>query len=350
MKKIPLLLAVITLMWSCGGSSTKNLNDSTKATDQIVEKVMPVAPPNDSLSLNRMPKTTVVGYAQFFADNILDKVAPRGKISTWFSHDAITEMVRLLKLKRKGAASNVKGEADGFRVYFIASNADKSDLSFAIVATTYAGLDSKGFEIHKDYYIDPNLFTALSGINEERRIGDCDGGALLYVRCFPPHCDDQDCTVVSDDHRISRSYGERAAGASGNKNINTKSVWFDFEFLESLSKISGNDFDGIRIYLANYGDHDTDGEPIPSEVDEYGNQVRLNRDAVVITPTRYHTYTANGSLQVNKKIHDDVFDCTTSSPNFSKTLSSHKKNVIDHLTSKNRDTYDNGELCPSHCN
>jgi hypothetical protein len=350
MKKTSLFLAMVAIIYSsisAAGTKNNRSKDTAQSTNTINEKKKAIADP--FLSLNGIPEPSVKAMTDDFAGTVLNQIIPHAKMSTWFKLDILKQMITLLQHQRNGRSSETMGVADGIRIYFIAQTADKADLSVAVVATTNNGREND-VPLHKDYYIDPQLFTTLKDIGGEKCNGNCGGGAVLYTRCADPNCDDEDCSVVSPEHRISRSFGERLTAAFGNNKINTQSVWFDFEFIESLSKITEPGFDGIRVYCANYGEINYDGSPIDDEVVN-GYQVKRNRDTFVITPTKSRSTTV---------YHDDIFKCKTAEQNLKRNGLRNKKtkskkvlitkDINKKFAARKFEGYDNGELCPSHCN
>ncbi|HEY9197271.1 MAG TPA: hypothetical protein VIM77_13435 [Mucilaginibacter sp.] len=330
-KLIPILLLVTVLMYSCKQPGTKSTSSTEKAkltTDPFGKKIAAVKQGNlvnpVYKSLNGIDEGDVERMTNDFETTIFQRVFPRNKTSIWLRAEIFDQILDLLIKERGSTTSTTIGTPDGFRIYFINDTSDKSDLSVAIVSTFFNGYKGH-IKLHKDYYEhdgDHKLFN-MGTIKGEKCIGNCSGGALLYTHCVDPHCDDNNC-IADADHRVTRLYGERMISAFGNDVINTKSVWFDFELLKSLNTIRSQ-FAGIRIYYGNYGEIDSDGNDIPVDLDTYGYSKKRDRDTFVISLTK------PGSKR------EDLFDCAAITKSWVNLFSK-------------KDVYNNGELCPSHCN
>ena len=342
MKKIALLLVMATMMWSCN-SSTKKTGEPKKITEEA-KKIIAATDPNGLKiaapkvstptnpvykSLNGINEGDAEQMAQLFESNIFKKTYPRAKISFWFSKDILAKMKALLEDELGTNPSNTQGYPDGFRIYFVNEHPnDEGDLSVSIVSTFNKGTDPKnpGFTWHQDYYEhngDADLFK-IGNIKGERGVGDCDGGGLLYVHCPGDTCKDENCGILQN-RRIPRGYQETMASLFGNSKINTKSVWFDLDLLQALfdSKLK---FDGIRLYFSNYGTVDEYGNIIKPAPDSNGDEKKRNRDTFIFMLTK-----SVGT------IHRDQFECEYGEKDFRKGRSKFEG-------------YNNGELCPSHCN
>jgi len=345
MKKISLLLAVTTLMWSCNQSYSKKeiSKDTTDAGGVVIKKkAIAHASKADSIpivlvhkSLNGIDSADVKKMTDEFNSVIYQKIIPRSKESIWFSEDIIRNMYALLLKERAGRLSKDIGTPDGFRIYFISRTSDKTDLSVAIVSTknkgTYPGTSTIW---HTDYYYHDGgmpLYTSSKDISGEKGTGSCDGGALLNDPCRL-NCADN--CIISPSHDISRAEGENMTTHFGNKEINTQAVWFDFEMLASIieSKVA---FDGIRIYTSNYGDTNSLGRPVDPPSTPVLDR-KQQRDTFVFTLTKDSTIVAT-SDHPQRHTQRDNFNCNT--------LEKVRKYFFSKAAGLN-----NGELCPSHCN
>jgi hypothetical protein len=268
------------------------------------------------VSLNNIPEGDLKEMINEFESKIYNKLIPKKGISYWFSREVLSEMRNLLVKEQQGKPTSEEQVTDGFRIYFIAKGSDKKHLSIAVVSTKNDGPEGSDPKIihHKDYYEHDGshrLFT-LTDVSGNEGKGDCGGGAKLYTRCND--CQDDDCQVAPR-HRVTRKYAETMVADFGNNKINTKCIWFDFSLLHELIE-SGIDFDGIRIYYGNYGKTGATGK----SVEEYADQ-----DTCILMLTE---------STENTKVHKDMFGCEM------------KQKLRLDLHS----LYNNGQLCPTHCN
>lgn len=336
MKKLSVFL-VAALLSACGQSSKNQSSqaDSAAADSSAPQALLKVAAPaaaaGDSVSLSGVSKTEATGLIKDFYANYFGKVIPKKEVSVWFKASEVKGMYDVLTKERAQLADGKVGQTDGFRVYFVSQAGNKNELSVVLVATKYAGDDKTGTKLHRDYYHDKASSTNLGKPNYgDRKLGDCDGGTEIYKPCTK--CDvDVDCQIAPT-HRISKKYAHNMVSKFGVTAINTRSVWFSYELLKSLvthPKLST--ITGIRIYYGNYGESDSSGKLLAAGDDH------KNRDTFILMPT------FAGKNSAGRDIHVDKIDCLP-------------VKAGDGLKSLQSDPsggdggYNNGEICPSHCN
>lgn len=313
MKNSILSLLLVLIYCSCQQASSKKHNPPHTAASSVKSSLG-----IKQLSLNNIPESEVRTMIDTFASTIYEKVIPRTKVTYWFSRDVIEGLEALLKKEQKGNDGSKYGVTDGFRIYFISQGPDKTHISLALVSTKNFGRDSTnpGFIYHKDYYeheASHPLFS-LDGVGGKEGTGNCDGGAMLYTTC--KKCRDDNCQIAPR-HRVTREYAETMTGLFGNDKINSRSVWFDYDLLRQLVT-SGLNYDGIRIYFGNYGKTDFKGDTLELKYKDH--------DTVILMPTK------RGS---KIDIHNDMFDCEGKTTLWSNLF---------------LEGYNNGQLCPTHCN
>jgi hypothetical protein len=301
MKKIPLLLTVIALMWSCNGPVKKvEQPEDTNHTLAATPLLRPVLK-----SLNGIEQGKARNMINYFAMNT-DKFVPNSN-TIWFSESVVAEIVNVLK-------SN--SDFDGIRLYFAAEGFPANPkLSFVWVATMEDGADEVAQEQskmrHKDIYLDASKYQLfkLSDIGGQASIIESNG--MLLYKPGSGGSNDPSCPELPNN--ISIKYAEDMVAEFKTPHvINTHGEWFDRNLFLALAGTPH--YGGIRIYYAKH--------PTPPIYPYY-----KGRDAFVITTT------AKG---VN---NTDVFDCAT------------RDLYNKYFFNKNRFTppKDNGELCPNHC-
>jgi len=340
MKKLSVFL-VAALLCACGQSSKNQSSqaDSTNA-DTVVATADSAAPQSllkmaapaadDSVSLSGVSKTDATSLIEDFRANIFGKVVPKKEVSVWFKASDVKGMYDLLTKERAQVADGKVGQVDGFRVYFVNELTNKDGLSVILVATKYSGNDKAGVKLHRDYYHDKASSTTLGKPNYgDRKLGDCDGGAQVYKPCT--NCDvDVDCQIAPT-HRVSRKYAQNMVSKFGVNKINTRSVWFSYDLLQRLvSSPTLKNMTGIRIYYGNYGDTDSSGKIRPAG-DEH-----KNRDTFILMPTITSKNSAGRDIDLDK------IDCLPKTGG-AKMLQQGQNGGGD-------GGYNNGEICPSHCN
>ena len=337
MKKLSVFL-VAAMLCACGqsGKNQSSQADSTSADTAAADSAAPQAllkmgapAPDDSVSLTGIAKSDAQSMIKDFYANSLGKLTPKKEVSVWFKASDIKGMYELLT-KERGSGSDAIGRPDGFRVYFVNQSTVKQELSVILVATKYSG-NEKGSNarLHADYYHDKNSSATLAKPNYgDRKLGDCDGGAQVYKPCTD--CEvDVDCQIAPT-HRVSRKFAQSMVSKFGVSPINTRSVWFSYELLQSLvSSPKLKNMTGIRIYYGNYGDTDSSGKTRAAGDDH------KNRDTFILIPT---IASKNGS---GKDIDLDKIDCLPKGGN--------KTKAFEDPTGGDGG-YNNGEICPSHCN
>lgn len=341
MKKLSVFL-VAALLCACGqsGKNQSSQTDSTSADtaafaadsaapQPLLKMAAPAA--DDSVSLSGVPKTDAGNMIKDFYANSLGKLTPKKEVSVWFKASDVKGMYDVLTKDRSLVEGDKVGKTDGFRVYFVSQSANKNELSVILVATKYAG-NEKGSNtrLHADYYHDKKSSASLGQANYgDRKTGDCDGGAQVYKPCADCGVD-VDCQVAPT-HRVSRKFAQSMVSKFGVNPINTRSVWFSYELLQSLVSSSLlKNMTGIRIYYGNYGDTDSSGKTRSAGDDH------KNRDTFILMPTVASKNTAGRNIDLDK------IDCLPKGGNKAKTL--------EDPTGGGDGGYNNGEICPSHCN
>jgi hypothetical protein len=331
MKKIPLLLVMATMMWSFKLTDTaKNTSQSgddgrKKEVATNIHHVNVVPTQLLHKSLNGLDSADVTTMATYFENNVFRKVKSRKMISFWFSRKVLDNILDLLE-KEGAKGSQPTGAPDGIRIYYLSSKVDNSDLSIAVVSTKNIGRDveNPGSNIHQDYYYhhDNHPLFALANTDWQKNTDNCRGGALIYNSCPSGGCPAGGCGI-EPEHVITQTYAVSMVSHFGRRKINTKSVWFDYKMLKNLSALK---FTGIRIYLGNYGTRGNNGVTIPYDrVPGYpvGYYKKRRRDSFVFVTTK-----------TIGDVEQDWFKC----------------DYVDPSKHKFFDVYNNGELCPSHCN
>lgn len=342
MKKLPVFL-LATLLCSCDPYGTSRSSEkeiintlasggkgaSSSTAGNAPVKIAVQANDTKYVSLNGVPKTEANNLITDFEQKTYGKEVPIKQVSVFFKAAAIKKMYEILTKDRKIVSDGGIGQTDGFRIYFVNKDTDRKEFSVILVATKYAGIDPIfNVKAHTDYYHDTTGGNAFPQADfGDKKKGDCDGGARIYTR--PQNGEnDVDCQIDAT-HRVSRRFAETMTMRNfGTAAINTKSVWFDYSLLHNLMNspiLKG--ISGIRIYYGNYGDTDTN-ERKRNKGDE-----RKGRYTFIIMPT------VPGKNAQQRDIDADKIDC-----NPIKTLWG---NIYK---SKNDGGYNNGELCPDHCN
>jgi len=305
MKKI-VLIALIVLVATIGNSQTvyKTLNgiDSARATLMIAT------------------------FAQYYDKDISDK-----SVSAWYSKDQIKNIYDIL------IAEESKG-ADGVRIYFgcdpPSTGSTKLKTSILLVSTkgrTISPPDANKSD-HGDYYAHE---TSALGSQTGNAIDDDAGnvysqGGLLYGSVMPGKdtCKDPSKHYINVQLAYNWVQNRRENNGKNDKSpFNTKSEWFPMCFIKGIfgTIVNGNNgsvFSGLRIYL---------GKGFKDENDKI-------RDVFVLVPT---TQSNADFYRCLEDIANSPFCTVPQQFNHSDS-----KNMLYPMLA----AYNNGELCPTHCN
>ena len=279
-------------------------------------------PKDDTKIIHSPPEkmATLNGYTKSEANELVKYCVTTSDRSpkhtqVWFRKEIIEAWYTLLlEDKNRGI------KADGIRIYISRtkpSNANPIHLNNGIVITSTLHLkdtviNGKTISIHKDYFnhLESSPLFSLNSINGEiSHDKNASNGALLFNTC---HCDLPDSCAITE-HDIPRSVAEkmvhrfRRIPIIRQGSINSRSEWFNMKMIKDLiNEMNISGCDGIRIYFAR----------------GIQNDYTKRKAKFVITVT---------SPKNNNTIHEDVFDCKR------------------HAFINKSGGFDNGELCPDHC-
>jgi hypothetical protein len=304
---------------------------SFKAPKDLKNKVIN-DPPEKFSTLNGFSEAEAKKLVKY-CDSTYDHTPKHTQV--WFRREIIEAWYELLKADSCKLGINT----DGIRIYISRkqpsdSTPIHSNNGIVVVSTFYSGwVPEDGVKVkrHTDYFNHPSdasLFK-LSAINGEISLDrNSNNGALLYNTC---RCDVTEPCIIASDHDIPRSVAEkmvhrfRGIPIFRTGAINAKAEWFDKDMIRILvaemqeGKDTGEDKDdGVRIYFAR----------------GINNDYTKHKSEFVIVPTRPEIDPATG-----RTIHKDYFDCA------------HRQHISQYTdkTDKSAGGFDNGELCPTHC-
>ncbi|WP_183575851.1 hypothetical protein HDF18_18260 [Mucilaginibacter sp. X5P1] len=312
MKKLILLIAIISFMISCKSkTNSSNTDTSTNTTKSNVSGKTPTG--SVYKTLNGVDQKTALDMITHFDTSFYNK-QKLPQLNFWFGLEVLRDIVTLI---RNDSVSQIKANhhVDGIRIYYAASLDTPSKFSILLVTT----VDSVGDSLHRDYYLHSSerLFTDTGIAGNVFKRGQCPG-ANLYNWKLGGFIDDITCNFKDHPHYIKRHMGRKMVKAFGSDVVNTRGEWFPKDLFEDA--VNDSRCDGIRIYFAKH--------PPKGNIDTIFN----NRDAFVIVTTKED--------KKNKFNHKDYFDCNTFQESVSK-YSGHD------LFSAGED---NGGLCPNNCN
>ena len=329
MKKILIILGVISFIASCRSNNKSDSADSNKnklaALKNGVTQPTPV-----SATLDAVDSATAVHMIDTFK-KYKDQDQNAKAITVWLSKEQLYNIDTLLQSEAKTKGTN------GIRLYFGCNpppkETTKLDVSILMVSTRErisppdpAGGGSPSI----DYYAHVATFLN-SGQLETPGQGDKTAGAELY---YPTPCAKDICNgggVHYIDCRNAHDFVHNRSGV--NYPINTCSEWYNLCWIHSLFQAiytnKGYHINGLRIYVG-YGNN-------PQDTTKW-------RDFFVLAPT-----------YDNKGTPTDFYECLEDFTNLcdsSKLFSNYSRSpkIKSGLKPFWMADYDKGELCPNTCN
>ena len=330
MKKISLLISVIVMCTSCRTHITC-FGDYTYPTQST------------GITLNGIDENTAKSMQTNFVNLRNQDIRPTRQ-SIWFDRVTFHHIVMLL-IKEKGGKEtlnhpDVLDKTDGVRIYFVsASNLKYGHLinSITLVSTKNEGPEDPqypgSYQYHKDYYnhdMTDSLFmkpVSIMGTVEIRPLLNINQGQNLYnIRIAK-----RDSTPSKNPHYISRAKGRVMANYFGKDPITTESEWFDLKLLVALDSVP---HDGIRIYFARHRALYIGGKSDPDAL----------REAFVLLPT-----VSNGNHHKDSFVSKGLDFYSLKTATAKNKAKAAPRGIFTPLV----DTlggFDNGEICPTHCN
>jgi len=321
------------------------MSNSTSNGDSLVqESSLATATQTFQSTLNGYDQATAIQMIQCFKKNCGTDNNPKS-LSAWYSMDDITNIYNLIDAEAQVEA------IDGIRLYFgcesPATVGDPLSLSILMISTADRVPPANGASNHGDYYSHTDAAAAYlaDGPIGLPETGSENDRMLLGASYYGSMPADANCTD-STGHYINtpQAYGWVNARKSlvDNSPITTWAEWFPFPFIADLfysiiNAPAGLKLDGLRIYLGK-------GNALSGDV----------HDVLILVPTYTDTNgnhtDYNGCLDnLLKSAPWSASAAISSNGLAAPALSAADKEAVSNNPSWYSGGYDNGELCPTHC-